>query len=77
MKAHAPLGVSEDQCRIARRDRCVHCTLHIVQLQEAIVPYCTNCTIAHCTIARRGGCSKIIGEPAFSTQFAAGATQLQ
>ena len=74
MKAHAPLGVSEDQCRIARRDRCA---LHIAQLQEGIVAHCTNYTIAHCTIARRGGCSKIIGEPAFSTQFAAGATQLE
>ena len=55
----------------------VHCTLHNAQLQEGIVAHCTNCTIAHCTIARRGGCSKIIGEPAFSTQFAAGATQLE
>ena len=76
MKAHAPLGVSEDQCRIARRDRCA---LHIAQCTIARRDSCTLHKLYDCTLhdCEEGWLQKIIGEPAFSTPFAAGATQLE
>ena len=47
MKAHAPLGVSEDQCRIARRDRCA---LHNAQCTIARRDSCTLHKLYDCTL---------------------------